>query len=187
MPTALPDEYDAEHPVIEAIRQGDRYAFEEFAHRNGAWVRAVIFGVLGRRQHLDDVCQQAWMRFWEQLPKLRDAKRWRAWLYRLARNVALDAGREFTRQNRLVRGDGTMPMAASPSHRDEVADGERRAIVVDAIQSLPALYREPFVLRHVEGWSYRQIGEVMGLGESTIETRLVRARRLLREALKDKV
>ena len=188
MSTVLPDTYDAEHSVIEAICQGDRYAFAEFAHRNDPWVRAVIFGVLGRRQHLDDVCQQAWTRFWEQIPKLRDTRRWRPWLYRLARNVAVDAGRELTRRRRLVRSTGRAP-AAAPSHlpRDELADRERRSAVLDAVQALPAIYREPFVLRHVEGWNYRRIGEVMGLCENTVETRLVRARRLLREALKDKV
>lgn len=188
MPTVLRESHDAEHPVIEAIRQGDRYAFAEFARRNGPWVRAVVLGVLGRRQHLDDVCQQAWMRFWEQIPNLRDTRRWRPWLYRLARNVAVDAGRELTRHRRLVRSAGETPsVARSRMPRDEIADGERRTAVLDAVQSLPAIYREPFVLRHVEGWNYRRIGEVMGLCQDTVETRLVRARRLLREALKDKV
>ena len=56
-----------------------------------------------------------------------------------------------------------------------------------AIQSLPALYREPFVLRHLSGWSYAEIAEVMGMPVDSVETRLVRARRLLRASLKDKV
>ena len=52
---------------------------------------------------------------------------------------------------------------------------------------LPAIYREPFVLRHLEDWSYAEIGEVLGLSVDTVETRLVRARRLLREMLQGKV
>jgi RNA polymerase sigma-70 factor (ECF subfamily) len=60
-------------------------------------------------------------------------------------------------------------------------------VVLEAIRALPALYREPFVLRHLQGWSYRQIAETMGLPVDTVETRLVRARRLLREALDGKV
>ena len=56
-----------------------------------------------------------------------------------------------------------------------------------AINGLPALYREPFVLRHMNGWGYQQIAEVMDLPVDTVETRLVRARRLLREALKDEL
>jgi RNA polymerase sigma-70 factor (ECF subfamily) len=55
------------------------------------------------------------------------------------------------------------------------------------VQSLPALYREPFVLRHLQDWSYAEIGEVLGLTTETVETRLVRARRMLREMLQGKV
>jgi RNA polymerase sigma-70 factor, ECF subfamily len=49
------------------------------------------------------------------------------------------------------------------------------------------LYREPFVLRHMNGWNYQQIAEAMEMPVDSIETRLVRARRLLRDALKDKL
>ena len=52
---------------------------------------------------------------------------------------------------------------------------------------MPVLYREPFVLRHVSGWSYKEIAAVLDLAVDSVETRLVRARRFLRESLKDKV
>jgi RNA polymerase sigma-70 factor (ECF subfamily) len=64
---------------------------------------------------------------------------------------------------------------------------ERHEAVLDAVASLPALYREPFVLKHLEGWSYRQIGEALGLPTDTVETRLVRARRRLRQKLAGEV
>ncbi len=59
--------------------------------------------------------------------------------------------------------------------------------VLKAIQALPALYREPFVLRHLQGWTYKEIAEVMDMRVDSVETRLVRARRFLRETLKDKI
>lgn len=185
---ALAEEYDAEQPVIEAMRRGDRYAFGEFARRNEPWIRGVIFGVLGDGDQLDDVCQQVWTGVWQQLGRLRDPRRWRSWLYRLARNAAVDAGRAQTRRRRAMRSsDAQSSDIRSRTPQDEVMQAEHRGVVLDAVRALPALYREPFVLRHVEGWSYRQIAEVMELPEDTVETRLVRARRLLREALQDKV
>jgi RNA polymerase sigma-70 factor (ECF subfamily) len=57
--------------------------------------------------------------------------------------------------------------------------------VLEAIRGLPDIYRESFILRHVEDWSYAQIAEAMSLPVDTVETRLVRARRLLRTALRD--
>ncbi|MEE9296742.1 MAG: RNA polymerase sigma factor [Phycisphaerae bacterium] len=182
-------ECDPEQPVVEAVLQGDRYAFDELCRRHSDWVRAVIFGVLCDRERIDDVAQQVWTTFWEQIGRLRNPSRWRPWLYRLARNAAVDAGRQGQRRKRAAERVGAASPAETvcPSPGDAAVRAEQHQAVADAVQALPALYREPFVLRHVQGWSYRQISEVMGLRTDTVETRLVRARRRLREALRDKV
>jgi RNA polymerase sigma-70 factor (ECF subfamily) len=60
---------------------------------------------------------------------------------------------------------------------------EQHRQVMQAIRSLPPIYREPFVLKHLEGWSYAEIGRVLNLPVDTVETRLIRARRMLRESL----
>ncbi|HUU82150.1 MAG TPA: RNA polymerase sigma factor [Phycisphaerae bacterium] len=188
MTMPLAAEFDAEQPVIEAIQLGDRSAFQELVRRHGRWVRGVIFGVLGDGDRVDDVAQQVWQAVWSRIDDLRDAGQWRPWLYRLARNAAVDAGREKTRRKRLsLEAVGAASPAAHQAPDRELVAGERRATVLTAIRSLPALYREPFVLRHLEDWSYRQIGDAMGLPTATVETRLVRARQLLREALMGKV
>ena len=72
-----------------------------------------------------------------------------------------------------------------PAGSSDVSD--KHATVLAAVRALPTLYREPFVLRHLSGWTYRQSCEGMGMPVDSVETRLVRARRLLRESLKDKV
>jgi RNA polymerase sigma-70 factor, ECF subfamily len=189
MSRALAEQYDAEQPVIEAIRAGDRYAFSELVQRHDRWIRAVVFGVLGRSDAVDDVVQQIWASVWQRIGELRDAQRWRSWLYRMARNAALDAGREITRRRRL--GENTRPQTRleriSTPPNGEVDRDEQRREVLMAIEGLPAIYREPFVLRHLNDWSYQEIADVMDMPVDSIETRLVRARRLLREVLRDKV
>lgn len=180
MPRA--EEFDAEEPVIDAIRGGDRYAFDELVRRQGRWVRGVVFGVLGRRDCVDDVTQQVWTAVWQRIGELRDPKSWRSWLYRMARNSAVDAGRDLTRRRKQSTplGDRDVPIGGTSS----ISYGdEQQGRVFNAVQGLPAIYREPFVLRHLNDWSYRQIADVMGLPIDSVETRLVRARRLLREAL----
>jgi len=175
-----------ERSTIEAIQRGDRKAFGELHRLQERWVRGVVFGVLGPSDRVDDVCQQVFAALWTRIGELRDAQRWRPWLYRLARNAAVDAGRSIARQ-RLVQarldGDPAAPeRAGAPVKR--LLDKELHEAVLAAIAGLPERYREPFVLRHLEGWSYAKIGETMGLPVDTVETRLVRARRLLRASLK---
>ncbi len=189
MAMPIAGEFEAEEPVIEAIRGGDRYGFEEFVRRRNRWVRGVIFGVLGNRDCVDDVSQQVWTTVWQRIGELRDNRSWRPWLYRLARNAATDAGRAITRCRIDVQRSTTERATPAAPHTPDakVSLEEQRGQVLLAIQGLPAIYREPFVLRHVNGWSYREIGEVMGLPVDSVETRLVRARRLLRESLKDRM
>src|SRR3972149_4019152 len=103
MAMPLAEGFDAEEPVIEAIRGGDRYAFEEFVRRRSRWVRGVIFGVLGYRECVDDVSQLVWSAVWQRVGELRDSRSWRPWLYRLARNAAIDAGRQITRHRSIVQ------------------------------------------------------------------------------------
>jgi len=189
MTMPLAEDYDADQPVIEAIQEGDKFAFEDLVRRHGRWVRSVVFGVLGDRDYVDDVVQQVWTTVWRRIGDLKDPTRWRSWLYRLTRNAALDAGRDVTRRREQMRSlladarpQGAASLRPAPHDRTEHYD-----TVMDAIKGLPALYREPFVLRHVNGWSYREIAGVMDMPVDSIETRLVRARRMLREALQGKL
>jgi len=178
----------AEEPVIEAIQGGDRYAFSEFMGRHSGWVRGVIYGVLGRSEAVEDVSQQVWLWVWQRIGKLQDAQRWRTWLYRMARNAAIDAGRDATRRRDRARKLAEQPIPVSALGPDgRLVAQEKHQEVLEAIGSLPAIYREPFVMRHMNGWSYARIAEVMGMPVDSVETRLVRARRFLRATLKDKV
>ena len=183
-------EHDPQRLVVEAVQAGDAHAMAEFIASQGRWVRAVVYGAMGRAAEVDDVCQRVWIQVWRECRKLDEPLRWRSWLYRIARNAATDALRADRRRRQLLAdtaeallcdGNSAGRVMATPDR--QLVSREEADAMSRAIEDLPPLYREPFVLKHVEGWSYAQIGEVLGLPTDTVETRLVRARRLLRERL----
>jgi RNA polymerase sigma-70 factor (ECF subfamily) len=191
MMTAVIDPQMAGQLVINA-RDGDRKAAERLVREHERWIRGVIYGVSGRPDLIDDIAQQVWTQAWQRLDSLRDPNRLRPWLYNIARNAAIDAcvARKKRSSSASLDAENTAePSAdersASPVGRVIADETQRR--LMDAVQGLPAIYREPFVLRHLEDWTYARIGEVLGLSLETVETRLVRARRMLRETLKGKV
>jgi RNA polymerase sigma-70 factor (ECF subfamily) len=189
MEMAACESHDSEAPVIEAIRSGDRYAFAELVRRHNVWVRGVVFGVLGDGDVVEDAVQHVWTSVWQRIGELRDSRRWRTWLYRLAHNAAIDFGREATRRRRRRKQleAAWLPNLGVGSTTTALPGEEGHNEVLAAVQSLPAMYREPFVLRHLMGWTYNEIAQVMEMPVDSVETRLVRARRLLRDWLKDKV
>jgi RNA polymerase sigma-70 factor, ECF subfamily len=179
------DEGDRE--LIAAAQLGERSALDELVRRHDRWVRNVVYATVASPAAVDDIVQNVWIRVWRQIGTLIDPLRWRAWLYKLAKNAAIDAGQKAAGERRLrtaflqtKRQDGRSPQPVATLMEDE----ERRRLMA-AIRGLPAIYREPFILRHLEDWSYAEIGEAMSLPVDTVETRLVRARRLLRAALTD--
>ncbi len=180
----------ARDPVDEllfaALKRGDSQAMTEIVARQGRWVGALIYGVMGHRRDLDDILQQVWLNVWRHAGTLETPAHWRTWLYRLARNTAIDAGRRQTRRKGLWRRlseliQGEPVEEGNAQQRLETAEAHRAALA--AIEALPPIYREPFVLRHLEDWTYKQIAEALGLPLNTVEIRLVRARRRLRAAL----
>lgn len=178
---------DGDVELVEAAQRGQRDALDLLVRRHDGFVRRVVYANAGNRRDLDDVAQHVWTTVWQQIGTLVDPSRWRGWLYRLARNAAIDAGQKATRHRRrhvAIAGDNAMADGSGgPALAARRTEQHRR--ILDAVAGLPALYREPFVLRHLEDWSYARIAEVLSLPVDTVETRLVRARRLLRQALED--
>ncbi len=176
--------------LVAGARQGDRQAAERLVKEHEGWVRSAIYAATGRAELVDDIAQQVWARAWRGLEALADARQLRPWLYSIARNTAIDYSmanqRERVRTRPLTVVAGTAD-PRRPAPDGVVAGDELRGTLLEAVRSLPAIYREPFVLRHLEDWSDAEIGAVLGLSVEAIETRLTRARRLLREMLRGKV
>lgn len=177
--------------LVMAAQKGDRRAADRLVRDHEGWVRSAIYSVTGRPDLVEDIAQQVWMQVWERIGSLKEPERLKPWLYSIARHAAIDAGmsakRRKSRSGNLDESEDVPDVRneAQPAHA--AARGELRETLLQAVRGLPVLYREPFVLRHLEDWTYAQIGEVLDLPVETVETRLARARRMLREALHDKL
>jgi RNA polymerase sigma-70 factor (ECF subfamily) len=124
-----------------------------------------------------DLVQDACVRAWVRLRQCRDPERFRAWLFRLFRNLVLDYARDIRRR------EVPLDAVAERAGRDEITPMELRATLARALQELPELLREAFLLRHVGERSYEEIAELTGSGVSAVKMRVHRAREQLRASL----
>ena len=189
--TAATVDGEALQKLVAEVQRGNRPAADRLVREHDSWLRSVVYGITGRPDWVDDVVQQVWIQVWERLDSLKDPGRLRSWLYSVARHAAIDAGEARRRRDGRCGSLDGLAEAPTDGHSvnplGAVLQSELQTTLLRAVEGLPALYREPFVLRHLEGWTYAEIGDCLGLPVETVETRLVRARRLLREMLHGKV
>ncbi len=178
------------HDAVAAAIRGDSEAIRALWQENRRWVAAVLLAHKPRQTELDDLLQDVAMTFVRTISRLRDEAMLRPWLRTVAINAARAAGRD-TRRRRAklgwqVIGESTQDDIGAPAPQGDepasaVAEHEESGRLTRLAARLPEGYREPLILKCVRGMSYRQIGTLMGLPETTIETRIARGRRMLRE------
>jgi len=165
---------------------GDPDAVRALWQRHRRWVAGVLLAYKPRHADLEDLLQEVAMTFVRRLGDLRDPASLRPWL----RSVAINAARLAARKARS-RPDHASNRRSTVEHAQRTANDEapdalaaRRedaTRLLNLALELPESYREPLLLRCIQGMSYREIGRVVGLPETTIETRIARGRRMLRE------
>lgn len=173
----------AELETVSAAMRGDPDSLRALWQRHRSWIAAVVLANKPAEADLEDLLQEVAMAYVSRIGTLRDPEAFGAWLRTTALNIARAEGRGRTRRRRLDARRPPPERAAGPAADEPLAWREGRGQIEQALAELSADYREPLILRCLRGMSYRQIGEAMGLPETTVETRIARARRQVREAL----
>ncbi|MDP6546472.1 MAG: RNA polymerase sigma factor [Phycisphaerae bacterium] len=179
------EHHDMPRPESELPTAKEKRALEEIIALHHRWVRSVVLAVTGRADDVDDVTQQVWMRLWQRRDQLASVTDLRKWLYTLARNAAIDAGRSTTRRRGWWRRFKLLwrPGRSDPGPADDMIASERRKTTLQAIEALDEKYRTVLVLRVWQEMSYDEIARTLDITPQAVETRLVRARRMLRGKL----
>jgi RNA polymerase sigma-70 factor (ECF subfamily) len=160
--------------------RGDREAMQALWAEHRRWIAAVLLAHKSPLDHLDDLLQDVAMTMVSKLNTLRETRNVRAWLRTVAVNTARASARSRNARPVLaslaVETAGGGRCGAGTAALDDEA---RRTLNLAA--RLPESYREPLMLRAVHGMRGRHIAEILELPEATVETRIARARRMVRE------
>ncbi|MCB9846127.1 MAG: sigma-70 family RNA polymerase sigma factor [Phycisphaeraceae bacterium] len=175
----------SEHRLAAEASKGDPEAIRALWADHRRWVAAVLLAHKPKDADLEDLLQEVALTLVRRVHELRDGAALRGWLRTVALNVARARGRDTARRRRRDAGhrEVVARLGATGHEPMDPAEREEASRVLGQAQQLPDSYREALILRCVHGMSYRQIGEALGLPETTVETRIARGRRMLREIL----
>jgi len=188
-PSLRGDTFEGERPALTFAEarlfaraaEGDRDAIDEVWRMNRRWIAAVLAVHAPRGVDLDDLLQEVASTLITKCGHLRDAASLRGWLRVVAVNTARMAARSISAEVRTQRGFAEHRRGLERRARlssDAASDANETLAL---LARLPQQYAEPLLLQATQGLSQRQIAELLDVPETTVETRLARARRMLRQ------
>jgi RNA polymerase sigma-70 factor (ECF subfamily) len=179
----LTEPNDAE--IVARVLGGDREAYRLLVRRYQDTLYRHALHMTGSADTASDLVQTALVKAYSRLSRCREPERFGAWLYRILANACKDHLK--SRRHQLVSLDTEHPPSVY-AKGDPGADLERselRDLLEGAIARLPAIQREAFLLKHVDGQSYEEIAEVLNVSVSALKMRVLRAREALRAVLEE--
>ena len=178
-----------EATLIDRVRGGDARAFEELARTHERPLFRHVARMLGP-DDAEDAVQDAFLSAWRSIRSFEGTS-FRAWLFRIATNRALDVIRARKRRSELPleptddEAERTWREPASPGPTlDQLAIGaEARAAIEAALLKIPVEQRAALLLRDVEGFDYEEIARITATELGTVKSRIFRARLAVRNTL----
>jgi RNA polymerase sigma-70 factor (ECF subfamily) len=179
---------------IAQLRRGDLDALSSLLARYQNRLYRYLLRMVRQPAEAEDLFQQTWLRVAEKIQSYDQRRNFEAWLFTLARNLAIDHLRRLRPESLdeplgdSANGETAVTRLVSqevPAF-DRVLARERGSRLADAMETLPMIQREVLTLRFEEEMKLEEIAEILGTPLSTVKTRLRRALEKLREGLESK-
>ena len=181
--------------VIESCKAGDEKAFAEIVIHCQKKVLNITYRMLGNLEEAKDLAQEVFISVFKSIKDLREEIKFDAWLTQITLNHCRNRWKYLKRRqyfnsdsldDPVETEDGTMPRAIyDPSDNPETLYEKKiiQQFIQEGLLKLREEQRELLVLRDLQGFSYEEMGELLGLPEGTIKSKLHRARMDLKEVL----
>jgi RNA polymerase sigma-70 factor (ECF subfamily) len=165
--------------VVRQVLEGDVEQYRILVERYRAQLGRYALGAVGDGDTAQDAMQEAFIRAYDSLRTCRNPDRFGAWFFRILTNQC---------RNAVARRRDTADLDAVDPAGTERADaalerGELSAALEAALARLTPEQREAFVMKHVEGRSYEEMAELLGVGTDALKMRVHRARDAMREMM----
>ncbi|MEA3328499.1 MAG: sigma-70 family RNA polymerase sigma factor [Candidatus Omnitrophota bacterium] len=167
--------------LIEMFISGNQRGFEMLVKKHQNRVNNIVYSLTGSIDSADDISQEVFIKIYKNLSSFRKKAKFSTWLYRITVNTVYTY---LKKQKRYIPLDlGRIPDVSGNIASNGLGCREKQRLLKRAIEQLPFNYRSVVILKDIEGLSYKNIAKSLGCRIGTVESRLFRARRLLKKML----
>ncbi len=191
-------EAEADRALITRVQGGDTGAFRALVERHQRRAFAIALSLVRDENDARELVQDAFLRVYKGIHTFQGTSSFFTWLYRIITNLSIDLIRKPGHKNSAIAvaedrieedsEDTVFPFLSRVDGSDPADVVRRREIgarLQEALEALPSYHRGVIVMREVEGLSYEEMAQVMGVSKGTIMSRLFHARQKLQRALID--
>ena len=184
-----------EQELVARARRGDESAFEALVPEHEKRIYNLCRRLTGNQEDAAELTQEAFLNAWRGLGRFQGESSFSTWLYRLATNACIDFLRKEKRRQSLsmtvsLDDEEEARQVELPDERyapeGALERAEARRAVAEGLERLTLEHRQVLVMREIHGLSYAEIGQVLGLEEGTVKSRIARARGALRKVLTER-
>ncbi|MBD2700271.1 RNA polymerase sigma factor [Spirosoma sp. BT702] len=175
-----------EQALVRQIVQGNVRAYQTLVERYQRLVLHMIRRIVQQPADVEDVCQDVFMKVYQQLPTYQFEAKLSTWIATIAYRTGINYVKKHHRESfhhSFDQLDDTDILSQLPNPEDVVQQDDWHAFLHRQIDRLPIHYRTVLTLYHLEELSYEEIGQITSMPEGTVKNYLFRARRLLKNAL----
>jgi RNA polymerase sigma-70 factor (ECF subfamily) len=178
----LPIPEPTDEDLMARVQRRDQEAFTRLLDRHLLGLQKFLIRMTGNAADADEVSQEAFLRIWSHAGRWQsDRVKFTTWLYRIARNLAIDRHRK---NRKTTDDDVTMIIDESPDMAHTIDGDQRQRILRGAVAQLPERQRTALVLCHFDGMSNQDAAAVLEVTVEAVESLLSRARRTLKTTLR---
>ncbi len=173
--------------LVQLSQQGNQEAFSQLVKKYQRKVFNLALSLAQNKDIADDLAQEAFIKVYFALPKFKFKSKFSTWLYRITINVIKDYLRKKERLSRipqeLIQVNPFLEGDEITIRKKEKTTEIKRKIVHYFIDQLPEKYQTILVLRDIHGFSYQEISKILKISPGTVDSRLFRARKKLRQKI----
>ena len=177
-----------ESALVCAAQRHDKDALQQLLIRNWSWLKGLVYSIIGDADQVDDVLQDICVRVIIKIDSLREPERFRPWLAVVARRQALRHRQQKARRPGPLKEEiaELQPDQQAQQFFEKVEQKEQCRQILEAVRLLPEKYRQVFMLAYAGDLTYGNIAEILDIPVTTVQIRLVRARRMIYDRVSGK-
>ncbi len=171
--------------LIRSILDGNQRNFRLIVEKYSPRVFRTVLGFVHQREEAEEITQDCFLKAYNSLPGFSGKSAFSTWLYRITVNTALNVVRKKRREQ--LMGDLSAFFQFSSAEKNagqKLEEAEEDGIVEQALDKLPEKQRVAFILSKFEGFSQKEIAEIMSTSEGAVEQLILRAKAHLKKELK---